>query len=523
MAAPKTQTDLQHQQLRLVLQAVGKSQWGKYLGLQALLSKLPNKGADAHSAFVQDTEVTSHTNFIRALKGIVGIDENYVSEEIDTLLKPETLTKEPLAGICPTPFNDGVLPVTQMQVSRMKARLQKEISDLAKRFKPKKIESVFYFYSNPLRNIAGEGLTPLCGLDVLLAEPEKRMFSTAPTPLPDPYELQAAGHSPKQRMHSYIGLLDKQGTHIEALWGTGRIYSDMALELSQKMPHKRLIEYCPNLKYCFIDSRSVSPNQAGFADLFPKMEIPSFGVFYSSYGLFGHAIDERTPEYFEPVLDAGAFFEFVPLQGIDEASGRLKPSHQRLWVGNIENGHEYLLIVSNVAGLIAYNTGMIVRVASTDPLRIKIVGRSQHLNGLYERLGTDQINELLTSFNTAISRAYKCYVRDYMVGDHADRGQAVWALELSVDPKSIPPQVLKSLANRLHSELAKINRHYLKAFAQAGVVSPVVTFLPPGIFLQSSTYPLPHIDPTPDAHHVRKLMNFAGDRQVKLRVAKLNS
>ena len=146
MAALKPQTELQQQQLRLVLNAVGKSHWGKHLGLPGVLSKLPKKASEAHVHFVQETEIMSHTNFVRALKGIVGIDENYVSEETDALLKPDTLTKEALAGICHTPFNQNLLPVTHMQLDRMKARFNQEVQALAKRFNVKKQNSLFHFY-----------------------------------------------------------------------------------------------------------------------------------------------------------------------------------------------------------------------------------------------------------------------------------------------------------------------------------------------------------------------------------------
>ena len=523
MAALKPPAELQYQQLKLVLAAVGKSHWGKHLGLPTLQSKLPKKADDAHVAFVQDTDVMGHDQFVRTLRGILGVEDSPIGEPADAFLKPDVLTKEPLAGLCPRPFGEGLLPVTEAQVRLMKVRLAQEQQALAKRFKMKRANGMFYLYTNPLRHILGEALLPSCGVEVLLAEPEKKMFGGNAVAMPDPQALQAAGYSSQQRITSYVELLEKHGKHVEALYGNGRMLSDLALEFSHNMPHKRLIEFCPNLKYCFIDSSTISPNQAGYHDLFKNADIPTLGAFYSSFGLFGHAIDDTTPAYFEPVLDGGAFFEFVPLAGVDENTGALKPSHQRFWAGNLQNDQDYVLIVSSIAGLIAYNTGIVVRVRNIDPLRLRILGPVGYLNGLYERLSVDQTNEILGNFNTAIQRAYKCYVRDYMIGDHVDRGQAVWALEMSVEPKTIPPQVLKSLANRLHSEIAKVNKYYLKAFDQAGVVSPVMTFLPPGTFLQASNYPLPHIDHTPDAHQVRKLMNFGGERQIKLRVAKLNS
>ena len=521
MAALKSPAEVQAHQLKLVLASVGKSPWGQHLGLQSVLAKLPKKGKDAHVNFVQETETMNHERFIRTLKGVLGLDDSPLSDDAEVLQKPGALTKEKLAGLCHTPFNTGLLPVTVDQLTRMKEHFQQEAKKLSKRFATKP-DNTFFLYNQPLRRIVGEGLLPACGLGVLLAEPEKKMFKSQPEALPDPQELQAAGHSTMQRLQSYIELLQKHGNRVESLWADGRMYADLAHEMKHNTPPQRLLEMCPNLKYCFIDSASVNPNQAGVADLFGGKDIPSFGAFYSSFGLFGHAIDESTPMYFEPVLDAGTFFEFIPLTGVDEATGLPRPTHQRLWVGNVAPDQDYLLIVSNTAGLVAYNTGVIVRVKNTEPLRLRIIGKCEYLNGLNERLSEAQTSDILANFNTAVNRAYKCYVRDYMIGDHVDRGQAIWALELSVEPRKVPPQVLKSLANRLHTELAKTSRYYMKAFDQGGVAAPVMTFLPPGTFMQAARYPLPHLDLTLDAHQVRKLMTFGGDRQIKLRVAKLS-
>lgn len=520
MAALKSPAEVQAQQLKLVLSSVGKSPWGKHLGLKSLLSKFPKKAEDAHVQFVAETESMNHAQFIRTLKGVLGFDETPVLDDVEILQKAGSLTKEKLAGLCNTPFNTGMLPVTVGQLERMKAHFYDESRKLSKRFSSKP-ENTFFLYNQPLRRIVGESLLPACGLGVLLAEPEKKMFTAQPDALPDPQDLQAAGHSTMQRLQSYIELLKKHGNRVESIWADGRMYADLAHEMKNGAPPQRLLEMCPNLKYCHIDSASVNPNQTGFSDLFGGKELPSFGAFYSSFGMFGHAIDESTPMYFEPVLDAGSFFEFVPMAGVDEATGLLRPSHQRLWAGNVAPDQDYLLLVSNVAGLIAYNTGVIVRVKNIEPLRLRVVGKCEYLNGLNERLSEAQTSEILANFNTAVNRAYKCYVRDYMIGDHSDRGQAIWALELSIEPRKVPPQVLKSLANRLHSELAKTSRQYMKAFDQGGVAAPVMTFLPPGTFMQAARYPLPHLDLTPDAHQVRKLMTFGGDRQIKLRVAKL--
>lgn len=45
----------------------------------------------------------------------------------------------------------------------------------------------------------------------------------------------------------------------------------------------------------------------------------------------------------------GIFFEFIPLE--DYAHGELTPQHRRLWLGEIEIGKPYALILNTNAGL----------------------------------------------------------------------------------------------------------------------------------------------------------------------------
>ena len=57
-------------------------------------------------------------------------------------------------------------------------------------------------------------------------------------------------------------------------------------------------------------------------------------------------------------LDTGIFYEFVPVEELDA------PSPTRHWIGDVETGVNYAIVVSTCAGLWAYLIGDTVRLVS---------------------------------------------------------------------------------------------------------------------------------------------------------------
>ncbi len=524
MAKENSQLKQQYQQLKLVLSAVSNSSIGKHFGLNEIPDSIFKKTEKAHIAFVENTDIMSYESFIHLLGGLAEEDKvEYVIQ--DLLLRPNLLTNKEFGGLCPLHWQNGILPITKFQLEMM---VNKQEDFHKKIFKENNLGSKsipFNIYKHPLLTLFGEQRVPCTGIDTLLAQPRKKFFGTTNVAMPNIDVLQAAGKSESQRLKVYSELLEQHGNKVEVLRTSARLLSDIGFQLtSQRQRNVRLPEVCPNLKAVILKSIDMSPYQVGMSNFMQGQNVPIYGEVYTSFGLFGNSVKNGNVDDIQPVLDAGVFFEFIPIEDIDESTGKLKSICRRLDVANIEENQEYVLIVSSVAGLLGLNTNIVVRIKNKDPLVLNFVRPLLVLNGLNEKLSSDQTTSIIKELNDVIVKSYQLYMREYMVGDHIDREQAIWVIELNQDPKDVSPQVLKSIVNRIHLELSKVNRSYLRALDKGSFYAPIFSFVPPGTFLQVGRSKIfGHFDLTPEGRYVRRIMSRAGESQVKVRAVKISS
>jgi len=97
-----------------------------------------------------------------------------------------------------------------------------------------------------------------------------------------------------------------------------------------------------------------------YIELFPASE--GFFAFQDNYKKEGLLLN----------TNSGIFFEFIPAGEIFNE----KPT--RLTLSEVKTGENYALIISNNAGLWAYNIGDTVKFISTSPYRLVVSGRIKH-------------------------------------------------------------------------------------------------------------------------------------------------
>jgi hypothetical protein len=114
------------------------------------------------------------------------------------------------------------------------------------------------------------------------------------------------------------------------------------------------------------------------------------------------------------VLDNGLFFEFVPFndQNFDN-DNNLRPTAKTITIGDVEEGIDYALLITSVAGAYRYLIGDTVRFTSKERSEIVITGRTKHflsicgehlsqenMNRAIEML-SQQLNVSITEFSVA--------------------------------------------------------------------------------------------------------------------------
>lgn len=169
----------------------------------------------------------------------------------------------------------------------------------------------------------------------------------------------------------------------------------------------------------------------------------------ASEGFFAVQDDPADPAMLM-LLDAGTFYEFIPLDELESATPKILPPWE------VEAGKVYALVISNVNGLWRYAIGDTVKVESTDPLKITVAGRTKHyINAFGEELMVHNADAAIE----AVSRLTDTAVANYTAapvyaGDHT-RGRHQWLVEFSKAPES-PEQ----WATMLDDELQRQNSDY---------------------------------------------------------------
>jgi hypothetical protein len=173
-------------------------------------------------------------------------------------------------------------------------------------------------------------------------------------------------------------------------------------------------------------------------------------------------------------LDYGTFYEFVP------AAEAGSPSARRLTLAEVRVGETYSIVLSNVAGLWAYEIGDLVRFASIAPPRVTVVGRTTAFsNCCGENLIVEEVEEAFVAAcaeTGATAGEFTVAARHGAVAD--GRPRLEWVVE-SADP-AFPSEAFARAADAV---LRRRNHDYdTKRTGDVGMLPPVVALVPPGTF-----------------------------------------
>jgi hypothetical protein len=200
------------------------------------------------------------------------------------------------------------------------------------------------------------------------------------------------------------------------------------LEITGK---KNILEVWPDLELFIHGGVSFTPYRDQFQELIPSEKMNYWEVYNASEGFFAMN-DGSGSDDLLLLLDYGVFYEFIPL---DELS-KEKPG--AVSIDEIEIGKNYALVISSNGGLWRYLIGDTVEITSTQPVRLKISGRTKHfINVFGEELmvsNADQAIGIACQKSSASVREYTV-APIYLGNDHS--GGHEWLIEFSRAPKDL--------------------------------------------------------------------------------------
>ena len=164
-------------------------------------------------------------------------------------------------------------------------------------------------------------------------------------------------------------------------------------------------EVWPDLEIVVHGGVKFDPYQKAFRDILGRADIRLQETYPCSEGFIAFG-DARTG-LLRLLLDHGLFYEFVPVDELDS------PRPRRHWLGTVEPGLNYAIVVSTCAGMWAHIIGDTVRFESLDPPLFHFTGRTRYTLSAF---GEHLINEEVEAAILAASSATGASVCDWHVG-----------------------------------------------------------------------------------------------------------
>jgi len=235
-----------------------------------------------------------------------------------------------------------------------------------------------------------------------------------------------------------------------------------------------LKEVWPNLEVFFHGGVSFNPYRTQYEKFLPQGSINYMETYNASEGFF--AIQDQTDsEEMLLMLDYGIFYEFLPLENLEDENPKT------LTLDEVEKGKNYALIITTNGGLWRYLIGDTVIFTSTDPYRIKITGRTKSfINAVGEELIIDNAEKAL---DTACKKT-GASINDYTgapiyFSDNQNAGHE-WLIEFEN-----PPESLDFFKEAFDNALKAVNSDYeAKRYNDMVLHKPIMRQLEQGTFYQ---------------------------------------
>ncbi|MCK4661873.1 MAG: GH3 auxin-responsive promoter family protein [Bacteroidales bacterium] len=233
-----------------------------------------------------------------------------------------------------------------------------------------------------------------------------------------------------------------------------------------------LLEIWPNLELFTHGGVSFDPYREQFKKLIPSEQMNYVETYNASEGFFAIQDDPNSSDMLL-MLDYGIFYEFIPVENINEKNPKA------LAIDEVELNENYAIVISTNGGLWRYIIGDTVIFTSKFPYKIKISGRTKHfINAFGEELIIDNAEKAL---KTACQKT-NAEITDYTAGpvfmSKDTSGAHQWLIEFSKPPKN-----MDYFIDLLDNALKSLNSDYeAKRYQDKVLGHPQIICLKSGIF-----------------------------------------
>lgn len=249
-------------------------------------------------------------------------------------------------------------------------------------------------------------------------------------------------------------------------------WMQMYFDRLQEVSGKKVGELFPNFKVMVQGGVNFEPYKAKLFESIGRT-VDTIELFPASEGFFAFQ-DSQKEKGLLLNTNSGIFFEFVPATEI------FNEHPARMQLKDVEVGVNYALIISNNAGLWAYNIGDTVKFVSTNPYRLIVSGRIKHFISAFGEhvIGEEVEAALLAACEETGARVTEFTVAPYIT-EGAGKSYHEWLIEFEEEPEQ-----LQAFSQKIEAVLRKKNVYY-DDLIRGNILEPLkITCIQKGGFIE---------------------------------------
>jgi hypothetical protein len=234
----------------------------------------------------------------------------------------------------------------------------------------------------------------------------------------------------------------------------------MYFERLQTATDKKVGDLFKNFNLFIYGGVNYEPYRAKFEALIGR-KVDSIELFPASEGFFAFQ-DSQTEKGLLLQLDSGMFYEFV------KADDFFSETPQRLTIGEVEIGVNYVLLISSNAGLWCYNIGDTVMFTSIKPYRLVVSGRIKHfISAFGEHVIGKEVEQAMKEAMDAFGFSISEFTVAPQLAVNEELPYHEWLVEFEDAPKD-----LQAVADFIDQSMQTQNSYYFDLI-QGKVLQPL--------------------------------------------------
>ena len=242
--------------------------------------------------------------------------------------------------------------------------------------------------------------------------------------------------------------------------------------LRRIMEHKgvdKISDVWPNLEVFFHGGISFEPYRDEYRKITDPEKMHFLETYNASEGFFAVQNDLTDPSMLL-IIDRDIFYEFIPVEGKDSVA-------RPIW--EVEQGKVYEMVITSSNGLWRYRLGDTVRIMQTDPVKIKVAGRTKSfINAFGEELMEDNAEKAIAMACDRFGASILNYTAAPVFSSEGRKGRHQWLIEWEHTPSD-----MQAFTIALDEELRKVNSDYdAKRSHSIFLDLPEVVNARPGLF-----------------------------------------